>query len=219
MLKMPTFLGLAALIAAGAVVNGAVTQRWNVFVPDRERTDRLHAAEVRFEDWTSEPVDTEMPPNEGSTATSRRYLSPKTGQSAAVTFISGPPGSVSTHTPDICYPGAGYKTLRGAHQEAVELPGGVTGQCYAADFEKTKLGKKDRARVRWAWTTDGQLVAPDSPRWQFAKKLASVPVLYKIYIVTPLPEADADAPPPEDDAVTKAFVRSAWAQYAAIATP
>src|SRR5688572_23618018 len=122
MLKTPTLVVAAGLILGAALVHGAVTQRWAVFAPDPARTERLHALEVRFEDWQPTEVPTEMPTNERSTATSRRYLSAAGGQSAVVTLISGIPGSVSTHTPDVCYVGSGYKVLRAPRKETLELP-------------------------------------------------------------------------------------------------
>ena len=212
MLKTPTLLVIAGLIVAGAVVHGAVTQRWAAFGPNQELTDRLHALDVRFEDWQSVEIPTEMPTNERSVATSRRYSSPGSGRSAVVTFISGIPGSVSTHTPDVCYPGSGYRTLREPKKETVELSGGRTAVVYVADFEKKTATKHDRVRVRWAWSTDGDWVAPDNPRWQFAAQLARVPVLYKVYLATPLAEDDDR---PEDDPTTRAFVASALLQYTA----
>lgn len=213
MIRTPTLFTLAGLIAAGALVHGAVTQRWAVFAPDPAVTDRLHALEVRHLDWQPTPVPTEMPTNERSTATARRYVSAPSGRSAVVTIISGIPGSVSTHTPDVCYVGSGYRCLRGPKKETIELPGGAA-EVYVADFEKKTATKVDRVRVRWAWSTDGTWVAPDNPRWQFAKQLNSVPVLFKLYVATPLPEVDGDRTP-EDDAPTTAFVAATWAQFGA----
>ncbi len=215
MLKKPTFFVVAGLIAGAAIVNGAVTQRWYVFTPDPARTNRLHNLVVRQCYWLPTPVETEMPTNERSTATARRYLSASGGQSAVVTIISGIPGSVSTHTPDVCYVGSGYTCLREAKKETMELPSGVTATYYIADFEKRTKTKLDRVRIRWAWSTDGSWIAPDSPRWQFAKQLNSVPTLYKLYIATPLPETDGDERSPEEDAATKAFITAAWTQFAA----
>jgi hypothetical protein len=214
MFKTPTFLVAAGLILGAALIQGAVTQRWSVFAPDPARTERLHALEIRFEDWQPTEVPTEMPTNERSTATARRYLSASSGQSAVVTIISGIPGSVSTHTPDVCYVGSGYRCLRGPRKETAQLPGGATAEIYTADFEKKNATKVDRVRIRWAWSTDGTWVAPDSPRWQFAKQLNAVPVLYKLYVATPLPELD-EGLTHEDDPATKAFVAAAWAQFAA----
>ena len=136
------------------------------------------------------------------------------GQSAVITIISGIPGSVSTHTPDVCYVGSGYKCLRGPRHESIDLADGGTAEVYVADFEKETATKADRVRVRWAWSTDGTWIAPENPRWQFAKKLNSVPVLYKLYVATPLPDADEDKVH-EDDPLTKSFVLAAWAQFAA----
>jgi hypothetical protein len=216
MLKPPTLVVTALLIVGAAIVHGAVTQRWSVFAPNPAQTDRLHALEVRSNDWKAEkdPVETEMPTNERSTATARRYLSPDGTHSCVVTIISGIPGSVSTHTPDVCYVGSGYKCLRGPKKETLELAGGATVAFYVADFEKKNQSKLDRVRVRWAWSTDGTWIAPDSPRWQFAKQLNAVPVLYKLYIATPLPETGEDRSA-EDDSQTKEFVAAAWAQFSA----
>jgi hypothetical protein len=215
MLKTPTIMIVGALIVGAALVHGAVTQRWSVFAPDQVQTERLHALEVRFEDWQPSDVPTEMPTNERSVATARRYQSASSGRSAVVTMISGIPGSVSTHTPDVCYVGSGYKCLRGPKKEALELPGGATAAFYSADFEKKTATKVERVRVRWAWSTDGTWIAPDNPRWQFAKQLNSVPVLYKLYVATPLPETDGDDRVYEDDSVTRGFVVAAWAQFGA----
>ncbi|AWM41510.1 hypothetical protein [Gemmata obscuriglobus] len=210
MMKPLTFCSVLALVVCGAFVHGAVTQRWNIVASNTARTDRLHNLEVKFEDLRSEPVDTEMPLNERSVATSRRYFGAG-GAVAVVSFISGIPGSVATHTPDVCYPGSGYKTLRAPRKETFEV-NGVPAAVYVADFEKKTQTKVDRVRVRWAWTTDGAWVAPDNPRWQFASQLRA-PTIYKVYIASSLPESDADGA--EDDPVVKGFVAATWAQYAA----
>jgi hypothetical protein len=213
-MKTPTFLIVAVLIAGAAFGHGAVTQRWSVFAPDPARTQRLHALEIRFEDWRPTEVPTEMPIYERSTATARRYVSTSTQQSAVVTIISGIPGSVSTHTPDVCYVGSGYKCLRGPRKDSIDLPNGETAAFYIADFEKKTATRVERVRIRWAWSTDGNWVAPDNPRWQFAKRLNAVPELFKLYVATPLPESDGDERAHEDDSVTQAFVATAWAQFA-----
>jgi hypothetical protein len=212
MIKPLTYFSVLGLVVCGALVHGAVTQRWRVFEPHTEQTGRLHALEVRYENWQSEEVPTEMPLNERSTATSRKYAAPG-GRGVIVSFISGIPGSVATHTPDVCYPGSGYKTLRGPRKETFELPDGRAGAAFVADFEKKTQTKLDRVRVRWAWTTDGTWTAPDNPRWQFASQFRA-PILYKVYVATTLPEVNGDEAP-EDDAVTKAFVATVWTQYSA----
>src|SRR5262249_39810114 len=116
MIKPLAYFSVLALVVCGALVHGAATQRWGGFTPHHAQTARLHATEVRFEDWQPTEVPPEMPLNERSTATSRRYVS-ASGRTAVVSFISGIPGSVATHTPDVCYPSSGYKALRGVRKE------------------------------------------------------------------------------------------------------
>lgn len=212
-MKAFTFLIIAGLVGGAAVVHGSVTQRWAVFAPDPTRTNRLHALEVRFLDWQPAEVPTEMPVNERSIATARRYLSASGTQSAVVTIFSGIPGSVSTHTPDVCYVGSGFRCLRGPRKESMELPGGGTATFYVADFEKKTATRVERVRIRWSWSIDGTWVAPDNPRWQFARRLNAVPELYKLYIASPLPELDEDHTP-EDDPAALAFAAAAFAQFA-----
>ncbi len=214
MLKPLPFAAVLVLIAGGALVHGAVTLRWDALESSekRELTAKLHALDLADAEWRSELVPTDMPTNERSTATSRRYIGPG-GRVVSASFISGIPGSVATHTPDVCYPGSGYKTLRGPKKEVLTLPNGQACETYVADFEKKSQTKVDRVRVRWSWTVSGEWVAPDSPRWAFAKSLRA-PTIYKVYVVTLLPEADGGAGP-EEDVVTKAFAHAAWAKYAA----
>lgn len=214
-MKTQSFLIVAVLIAGAAIVHGAVTQRWTVFAPDSERTTRLHALEIHFEDWQPAEVPTEMPTTEKSIATARRYASASCQLSGVVTIISGIPGSVSTHTPDICYVGSGYKCLRGPRKDTLALPGGGTATFYIADFEKKTATRSERVRIRWAWSTDGEWIAPDNPRWQFAKRINAVPELFKLYVATPLPESGGEDKAHEDEPQTQAFVAAAWVQFAA----
>ncbi len=214
MLNPATYFMVLALVVGGALVHGATTQRWNLLETNKELTEKLHQLEIRWEDWKPTDVPTELPTHERCSATSRRYDSAKYARTMMVSLISGIPGSVATHTPDVCYPSSGYKTLRGVRKENFTLPDGRTGTCYVADFEKKTQTKRDRLRVRWAWLVDGQWVAPDRPRWQFAGELRA-PTLYKVYVIAPLPDDSDTQSLPEDDPITTAFVLATWSQYAA----
>jgi len=202
---------VAVLVAAGAVVHGAATQRWAVFSPDPARTDRVHGLVVRYGDCEAGEIPQEMPQKERSTATSRRYESAGERFVALTSIISGIPGAVATHTPDVCYSGSGYATLRAPKRETVALPGGGTATYLVAVFERRRATSVERQRVRWAWTADGTWDAPDHARFRYM----NVPELYKLYVVSPLPPGDADAVAEDDPAPVRAFVAAAFAQYGA----
>ena len=205
---MRNALIVGIVVAASAGVHGAVTQRWEAFAPDAARTERMHAFAVKYADCEAVEVPHDVPLKERSTATSRRYTSESLGLGAMVSMISGVPGAVATHTPDVCYSGNGYVCLRGPLRESIDLPGGGTATYQVADFERKRESSAERLRIRWAWTADGRWDAPDYARFRYMK----VPELFKIYIVTPL--SDGDSPAADADAV-RAFVAATFAQSAA----
>ena len=208
-MKYLGFAICAVLVVVGAAVHGATTHRWAAFVPSAEQTEKMHATTVRLGDYTAEDVPSDMPIKEKSRATCRRYFSPTTGVTAVISVITGPPGAVSTHTPDVCYPGSGYKTVHGPTRETVELPGGGTVRYYVADFEKKTATAVERHRVRWAWAPPGGTFdTPDRARFVYLRE----PELFKMYVVTAMNPTEGGERIPDDPAV-KAFTAQAFAQY------
>ena len=199
------------LIGAGAIVHGATTHRWSALSAGSDRTADLHAYAVRHAEFQAEVVPNDLPLKEKSTATSRSYVSPTRQLSASITLISGPPGSVSTHTPDVCYPASGYRTVRPPERQTIDLPDGGTASYYVAEFEKKTATRTERYRVRWSWTSDGTWVAPDRARFAFLR----VPELVKLYIVTPVPEAARERSA-EDPPALRQFVAASFAQYSGL---
>jgi hypothetical protein len=205
--KSPALV-LAALVVAGAVGHGALTQRWSVFEPDAARSERMHAFRIELPDCDVRDIEHDVPLKERSVATSRRYTAADGSYSAAVSIVSGVPGAVSTHTPDVCYPASGYRMLGEVRRETTILANG-TATVFVADFEKKRESAVERLRIRWAWTTDGTWAAPDRARFHYMR----AGELYKLYVATPLP--DADGKPGPDSAAVNRFLRAAFEQSAA----
>ena len=198
---------IAAALIVGAVVHGATTQRW-AGVESSAATEALHAYVVTLGDYESEVVPNEIPLKEKSIATCRKYVSDSRNQTVMVSVITGPPGSVATHTPDVCYVASGYRMLRPPVRETIDLPGIGTATCFTADFEKKNAVRIDRQRVRWAWSADGTWSAPDGARFAYLR----VASLAKIYIVTALPVEANEATVP-DSPVVKQFTFACLVQY------
>ena len=204
-LPMSLCLGL---IAISAIVHGATTHRWGAMAGNDPRIAELHAEPIQLDDYEFEIIPSDMPVMEKSIATCRSYRSVSRNQRVSVSIISGPPGAVSTHTPEVCYPSSGYKMVRDVKRESIELPNGSTAHYYVAEFEKRTTTSVDRQRVRWAWMgSNGQWQAPDRPRFAFL----NVPDLAKIYIVTPESEENSS---PEDSTIVRQFVIAALSQSA-----
>jgi hypothetical protein len=200
-----SFIVFLALLLAGAAVHGAITQRWSTFAPEAARRERMHALVVKYEDCESSFIESDLPLKERSIATSRQYHSTSLGFASSTSIISGIPGAVATHTPDVCYTSSGYTMIRSPKRQTITI-GGQPATILVADFEKVKATQVERVRVRWAWSIDGNWDVPDYARFRYLKS----PELFKLYVVTSLPadEESADDPP-----TVAAFVAAAFAQY------
>ena len=209
MLRHLAWVGCLLVVVTGAVVHGAATHRWSALSPDPARAEAVHAHTIAVADYTATDYPSELPVKERSRVTCRQYTSPSGRTPVTVSITSGPSGAVSTHTPDVCYPGSGYKMANAPHTESIDLPGGGKATYMVAEFEKKTATTFDRHRVRWSWTTDGAWGVPDRPRFAFL----AAPELYKLYVVTGVPMEDADKSD-ADNPVVKAFVAATFAQYA-----
>jgi hypothetical protein len=210
-MKKPAILMCVVLLGAGAVVHGATTHRWSVLAPPASRSGQFHAHTVRLGDFQCEEVPNEIPLKEMSVGTTKKYTSPSRGLIVMTSLTSGPPGAVSTHTPDVCYPASGYRTVREATRETIDLPEGGRASYYVAEFEKKSATRSERQRVRWAWSSNGTWDAPDHPRFAYLRDSE----LYKLYVVTPVVESDAGRPA-EDSPEVRKFVAATFTQYAGL---
>ena len=210
-MKKPAILICLALLTAGALVHGATTHRWAVLAPGASRAGQFHALTVRLGDYQCEEVPNEIPLKEMSVGTTKKYTSASRGLLVMTSLTSGPPGAVSTHTPDVCYPASGYRTVREPTRETIDLPDGGQASYYVAEFEKKTATRTERQRVRWAWSSAGTWEAPDRPRFAYLRAAE----LYKLYVVTPVVESDAGRPA-EDSPEVRRFVAATFAQYSGL---
>jgi hypothetical protein len=108
----------------------------------------------------------------------RRYSNPIRGVSVSVLLFGGLPGMISVHTPDVCYPGAGYVLDR---PSVFQRRDGTKG--HRAEF-RTALATRGGTnpsvlRILWGWNASKGWSAPDEPRWAFS----DAPALCKLYVV------------------------------------
>jgi len=108
----------------------------------------------------------------------RMYSNPSRGVSVSVLLLGGLPGKISTHTPDVCYRGAGYTLDAIAPFERRSGPDGRRAEFRTA--VATREGTNPSVlRIFWSWNALKGWSVPEEPRWTFATAKA----LCKLYVV------------------------------------
>ena len=171
----------AVLIVGAGLVQGAWTNRWGASPALTALAARFESVPMVIGDWkgTASDLPAEDRAMAGAVAClGRVYSNPIRGVSVSVLLLGGLPGKISTHTPDVCYTGAGY-TLDSIsafqHRDGPDLP--------PAEF-RTALATRQGTdpsilRIFWGWNASTGWSAPEEPRWEFAATSA----LCKLYVV------------------------------------
>lgn len=184
----------AAMLAGAGVVEGWRSGRW----ASEDRTAaaaKLQVIPLRAGDWvgTDLPIDPKLiRVAEASGHIQRVYRNERTGEVVTVLMLCGPSGPIGAHTPEYCYAGLGFTQAGASSRKAMEFDGGHA-TYFAARFEKPGAGETP-LQVCWAWGVDGDWVASESPRRDFALRN----VLYKLYVNRPAstdPKNTADPVP------------------------
>lgn len=196
--------GLAIMLVIGVtVVQGTWTERWGEH-GDRARLDQAaRLLEEKFpkefggwrfdRDMTTSPQELERAGAVGSIARVFRHVKTKTPVSAFV--VCATPYDASGHTPDRCYPGAGFEIAEPEHRLTVPLRDGGEAEAYTGTFRKID----QTLRVFWTYGVDAAgPVAAHAPapagtpadavlRWvapQIARiALNEEPTVYKLYAI------------------------------------
>jgi hypothetical protein len=190
MSRLLPILTAIVLLLGTTVVHGLWTQRW-------KQSERLEAAAaalgrvpMNVGDWKGKPIAIDAGDAAGSGLTGfvgRRYEHQRTGAVVSIYLVCGRPGQVAVHTPDVCYPGAGYEQTTVYVRQAVPMPPGqVPAETFTAPFAKQETDVPSYLRIFWTWSAGKGWKAEDSPRWAFA----GYPVLYKLYALRVLPGTD-----------------------------
>jgi len=190
---LPVVLG-AALVVAGTAVQGLWTERWsgrNVKEDLKAAAERLESRfPNRFGAWefvqelASDPKQLERAGAVGHI--SRLFTNRETGAKVSVFIVCATPHDASGHTPDRCYPGAGFEIAEAEHRQSIPLEDGRTAETFTGTFRKTG----QTLRVFWTYGADRRWIAPQIARIE----LAGMSAVYKLYAIideTRLPGGEA----------------------------
>jgi exosortase len=179
---IPLLLSLSILLSA-AMLQGHWVNRWEVSHELERAVSRLDRVPLAFGDWKgqAQPADSRSTiATELNGILMRRYENRQTGRAIGLLIVCGRPGPASVHTPDICYPGAGFAMVqsRPVRFSGRPVPGGPIAELFLADFQQSEAFPPEHLRIYWSWSATGRWSAPENPRIAFATR----PFLYKMYL-------------------------------------
>ena len=176
-------LGAAVMLVVGVtVVQGMLTERW----APASRAELEQASQLledrfpdRFGEWEAEQ-ELESDPKELERAgavghVSRLYRNTRSKARVSAFVVSALPHDASGHTPDRCYPGAGFEIAEAEHRQSIPLADGRIAETFTGTFRKTG----QTLRVFWTYGVDGRWIAPQIARIE----LAGTSAVYKLYAI------------------------------------
>jgi hypothetical protein len=183
-------VAVVVLITLGTLYEGKVTERWAKYESERLRlfTEQLDDVPASFDSW--EGVETPLT-EEAFAATnctgyvSRVYKNTNTAEEVSVYLVAGTARHITIHTPDWCYPGAGFEKEEDVTPHIIDC-GGEPPMPVAfstAVFRKEELSEIQRLRIFWSYSEDGVWEGPTLAKARYANR----PALYKVYLIAPAP--------------------------------
>lgn len=178
----PVLIGVA-LVAGATVLQGMWTDRWS---GRNVAADLQQAAQVleqkfpeRFGGWEfvqELPSDPKQLERAGAVGhISRLFVNKESGAKVSAFIVCATPHDASGHTPDRCYPGAGFEIAEAEHRQSIPLADGRTAETFTGTFRKTG----QTLRVFWTYGVDGRWIAPQIARIE----LAGTSAVYKLYAI------------------------------------
>ena len=187
--QLPIILGVLALIGF-TMAEARMSGRFQ----GSDMTEEQFAAMLKqvpqdIGDWhgTDLPVEDQVKKTAGARGyVSRRYTNKITGESVTIWLIVGHSRHVVRHTPDVCYPSSGFKTMSPENsRETFVFEGQPKADFFTNKFLREDVTGRHLERVFWSWfkpQKDGKVVwkAPDVVRWEFGNS----PSLFKLYFTS-----------------------------------
>jgi EpsI family protein len=205
--NLPLYLivgAAAVLMLSAGYVQGVWTERWGEFPELKVFSEQLTAVPKQIGEWEGtdgEEMDERTKEAAGAEGELMRTYRNANGQEVRVSLVCGRLQNMTDHTPDRCYPAAGFD-MQGEPQRVVfETPSGDA-EFMAASFMKSEPSGTQAVRGYWSYSGDGQWTAPDNAKTSLASQKNAC---YKLYVFAPLSTARGEAP--ADTTYCEDFVR------------
>jgi hypothetical protein len=173
-----------AIVLVGGGIQGIASHRWTTNHEVEQAAARLDRVALAVGDWKGQALESSAQDFARAGIVGqllRRYVNQRTGDVVTLLIVCGRPGSISVHTPEVCYAGAGYEVL--GQREKLSSPRDSADS--PTEMWKVRLRKvgaiaPELLAVCYGWSTTGVWRAPArDARFEFAGS----PYLYKMYLV------------------------------------
>ncbi len=183
---LPFVLALSVLVCTG-LVHGRWTGRWIGSEARKVATSRLQRVPRTLGSWQGK--DLSMDPKIQKQAQidgyiQRRYENTATGIAVQMLLVCGRPGPIAAHSPEVCYPGAGFEAIGSVSRQVIE-PADVRApkaEFLTAAFGKPGPAEAPRLEILWSLNSGTGWEAVNHPRLRFG----AGGYLFKLYIVQEL---------------------------------
>jgi hypothetical protein len=187
---LTTALPIAAavlLMGVSCYYQGVWSERWGEFPELQIYADQLSEIPMRVGEWQAEkdeaPADERIMKISGAAGQLTRIYQNAAGEQVRVMIMCARFRDVFYHTPDRCYPAAGFEMQGEQQRDVLELADGSEAQFFTATFLKSEPTGTHAERGFWSWTADGKWLAPTNEKLEFAGERA----LYKLYVFGTVP--------------------------------
>jgi len=188
------FHWLRVVLVCAALVGSGGVRSWQAWKVDallekgKKSSFPLQELPLTLGSWQGEDasLDPQIARRAGaSDAVFRRYVNQTTGATVEVIVLYGPAVELFFHTPEVCYPGAGYTQLDGPDQRVIGS-GGVVAPFRSLVFVKGQGAEADRVEVYYSWRYQGRW----TPEFGTFKQFERIPGVYKIQLARRLTEQE-----------------------------
>jgi hypothetical protein len=181
MLTWIAFGLLLLLTVSGGLVHGRLSNRWGPHEKMIEAGSRLNQISAQFGTWqaagTGHIPDYAKSMLQCTGDIARVYSNASAQEKVDLSLLVGPAGTVSVHSPEICFPSKNFELLGKRVRITIRDDAGIDHQFWMVDFRSQDLEER-LSRVYYAWSIGREWSAPDDPRFEFAGQ----PYLYKLQL-------------------------------------
>jgi EpsI family protein len=183
---LPIAAAVVLMVSVG-YVQGVWSERWGTFPELKIFSDHLRAIPAEIGEWKgtdAAATDEKLLAAAGAEGELVRTYQNSNGDQVRVSLICGRLQDITYHTPERCYPAAGFEMQGPPQHEVIELPTGQEAHFLATNFTKSERTGSHAERGYWSITGDGNWQAPENTKYAFASQQRA---LYKLYVFANLP--------------------------------